>query len=96
MTEAIIAALITGVCAIIAQAVIAARNAKDLYARLDKQSELNDAEIKGQIEVIRTEISELRKQTEKHNSVLERTYNLEVEVARHGEQIKTLFNNTAK
>lgn len=92
MNDAILVAVITGVFAVIGEIIVSARNTKELYAKLDKQSELADERIKGEIAVIHTEISELRKQVEKHNSVIERTYTLEKEVAKQGEQIKTLFN----
>lgn len=92
MTEAMWVAFITGSLAIIGEIILSAKSTKELYAKLDKQSELADERMKGEIAVIHTEISELRKNVEKHNSVIERTYNLEVEVARQGEQIKTLFN----
>lgn len=92
MNDAIVVALITGACAIVSQLIISAKSTNDLYAKMDKHSELKDAELKGDIAVIRTEITELRKNVEKHNSVIERTYALEKEVAKQGEQIKTLFN----
>lgn len=92
MTEAMWVAFITGSLAIIGEIILSAKSTKELYAKLDKQSELADERMKGEIAVIHTEIAELRKNVEKHNSVIERTYNLEVEVARQGEQIKTLFN----
>lgn len=92
MSEPIIVALITGACAVIAQIIIAAKSTREMYAKLDKQSELADTKIMAEIAVIHAEISELRKQVEKHNGVIERTYALEKEQARQGEQIKTLFN----
>lgn len=92
MSDGIIIALITGACAIIGQLIISRMSSKELYDRLDKQSEVKDTELKGEISVIKTEIIDLRKQVEKHNSVIERTYVLEKEVAKQGEQIKTLFN----
>ena len=78
--------------------IISARNTKDLFAKLDKRSELADqelksemgvfkAEISGQIELLKTDIAELRKNVEKHNSVVERTYALEREQAVMAEQI---------
>lgn len=91
MNEAIICALITGLCAVIGEIIISARNTKKLYSELDKQSSLSDERIHGEIAVIRTEIAELRKTVERHNSVVERTYAIEKEVAKQGEQIKTLF-----
>lgn len=92
MPESVWIALITGTLAVVGEIVVSAKNTRELYAKLDKQSELADERMKGEIAVIHTEISELRKQVEKHNSVIERTYNLEKEVAKQGEQIKTLLN----
>lgn len=92
MSEAVVVALITGACAVVAQLIIARSNQQKITSELDKRSELKDTELKGQIDVIRTEIAELRKATERHNQVIDRTYALEKEVARQGEQIKTLFN----
>lgn len=92
MSEAIIVAIITGCLALIGQIVISARGNKELYAKLDKQSELADERLRGEVTVLRTEITELRKQVERHNSVVERTYQLEKEQAKQAEQIKTLFN----
>lgn len=85
-------ALITGGLAVLGEIIVSAKSTKELYAKLDKQSEIADERIRGEIAVIHTEITELRKNVEKHNSVIERTYNLEKEVAKQGEQIKTLFN----
>lgn len=92
MDNTIVVALITGACAVIGDIVISAKNTKELFAKLDKQSEIADEKIKGEIAVIHTEVSELRKAVEKHNSVVERVYELETKSARHDEQIKTLFN----
>lgn len=92
MSEAIIVAIITGCLALIGQIVISARGNKELYAKLDKQSELADERLRGEVTVLRTEITDLRKQVERHNSVVERTYQLEKEQAKQAEQIKTLFN----
>lgn len=65
------------------------RKANDaLIAKLDKQSELADERIKGEINVIRTEISDLKKQVERHNSVIERTYKVEESAALHEAEFK--------
>lgn len=84
MDPAVIAALIglagvlfTAACSVLAQKVIAAQQAKELYAKLDKQSELADEKLRGEIAVIETEISELSARVEKHNRMVERTYELE-------------------
>ena len=92
ISEGIIIAFVTGALAVVGEIIVSARSTKELYAKLDKQSELSDERIHGEIAVIRQEISELRKNVEKHNQVVERVYNLEVETARQGEKIKTLFN----
>jgi len=92
MSDAIIVALITGGLALIGQIIVLSISNKELYSKLDKQSELADERMRGEITVIRTEITDLRHQVEKHNSVIERTYTLEKEQAKQAEQIKTLFN----
>lgn len=92
MTEAIIVALITAGAAVLSQIVISARSTKDLFAKLNEQSQLADAEIKGEIAVIKTEISDLRQEVAKHNGVIERTYKLEQASAVHEEKIKNLEN----
>lgn len=92
MTEAVIVALITGICAVIAQVIISKQRAKDLYAELDKRSELSDAKIHGEIDVIKQEISSLRQDTQKHNKVIERTYKLEEKVSVTEEKIKVANN----
>lgn len=91
ISEGIVIAAITGACAVVGEIIISARNTSELYSKIAKQSELADERMEGKIAVLHTELSELRKNVEKHNSVIERTYNLEKEVARQGEQIKTLF-----
>ena len=90
MSEAIAAALITGICAIAAQLVISFRSGRELLARLEKHSELSDAQLRGEIGVIKTELSGLRQEVAKHNGVIERTYALERQTAVHTEQIKAV------
>ena len=77
MSEAIIVALITVAGSIIVQVFISRANTRDLYAKLDKQSEISDQRIQGEIDVIKTEIRQLTVQVEKHNQVIDRTYALE-------------------
>ena len=88
MPESVWVAVITGALAIIGDIIISARSTKELYAKLDKQSELADERIKGEIAVIHTEINELRKTVERHNSVVERTYKLEERMSVAENQIK--------
>lgn len=95
MTDAVLAALITGVCAIVAQIVISKQRAKDLYAELDKRSEISDAKLHGEIELIKQDLSSLRAETAKHNKVIERTYKLEEKVSVNEEKIKVANNRIA-
>ena len=88
MSEAIIVALITAAAAVVGQWLIGQRNTADLYAKLDKQSEISDQKIHGEIDVIKTEIVQLKDEVKKHNGVVERTYKLEQQSAIHTEQIK--------
>lgn len=92
MDEAVIVALITGACAVISQIIISAKSTRELYSKLDKQSEIADERIKSELAVIKVEMAELRKQVEKHNSVVERTYSIEKELEVQKEQIKVANN----
>lgn len=90
MSEAIIVALITGACAIGAQIASSAKLTKELYAKLDKQTELSDERLRGEILLVKAEIEDLRKTVEKHNNMIERTYKLEKAVAVQDEKINSL------
>lgn len=76
MTDAIIVALITGACAIVAQLIISRQSSKDLYAKLDKQSELTDQRLDAKIErlqaVTDTKLEELTREVRRHNNFAER------------------------
>lgn len=98
MDTTILVALITGACAVIGNIIISARTTKDLFAKLDKRSELADEELKkevavfraeivGEIGLLKSDIADLRKNVERHNHVLERTYALEKKQAVMEEQI---------
>lgn len=91
MDTAIYVALITGACAVIGNVIVSARTTKELFAKMDKRSELADqklegemstfrAEVNGKLEVMETEIKQLRTAVEKHNGVVERTFKLEQRV----------------
>lgn len=72
MSDAIIVALITGACAVIAQAIIARQNTKELYTKLDKQSELADQKLDAKIQVMDTKIEELTREVRAHNNFAQR------------------------
>ena len=73
MSEAIIVALITLAGTIIT---VIMTNRHTL-SELDKKSELSDSKIQGEINVINANIETLSDRVEKHNSMIERVYQLE-------------------
>ena len=85
MSEAILVALITGVFAVLAQLIISKTSSKDLYAKLDKNSELADAEIEAKLErhqaVTDIKIDELTREVREHNNFARRIPVLEEKVA---------------
>lgn len=72
MNEAVVVALITGVCAVIGEIIISARNTKALYAELDKQSELQDAKLDAKLEryIAKTDakLESLTEEVRRHNN----------------------------
>lgn len=74
MSDGIIIALITGLCAVIGQALISRANTKnltkDLYAELDKRQAVTD-----------TKMDELTREVREHNGHRERIVALETQVA---------------
>lgn len=85
MPETVIVAIITGACAIIGEIIISARNTKELYAKLDKQSELQDAKLDAKLEryIAKTDakLESLTEEVRKHN-------NFAMEIPVMKEQIK--------
>lgn len=85
MSEVILGAIITGVFAVIAQMVIAKQSSKELYAKLDKESELSDARLDAKLEkhqaVTDTKIEELTREVREHNNFARRVPVLEEKVA---------------
>ena len=73
MSEAVIVALISLVGTVITVVV----TNRHTLAELDKKSELSDSKIQGEIDVIKTNIETLSDRVEKHNSMIERVYQLE-------------------
>lgn len=81
----LLVALVTAGAALIGQVYLGkSNNAKltnELFARIDKQSELSDEKLKGDIAVIKTELRTLSDRVEKHNNLIDRTYKLEQDTA---------------
>lgn len=61
---------------------------KSTISTLEKNSELADQQIKGEIGVVNEKIEELSRRVEKHNQVVERTYVLEQKAAVMEEKIE--------
>jgi peptidoglycan hydrolase CwlO-like protein len=87
MSDVIIVAIITGVFAVIGEIIISARTTKELYAKLDKQSELQDAKLDAKLEryIAKTDakLESLTEEVRKHN-------NFAQEIPVMKEQIKTV------
>ena len=90
MDSNVIVALIGFAGVVVAQVIISKASAKDLIAKLDKQSELSDAKMHEEIAVIKQDVASLREETRKHNGMIERTYSLERRASVADEQIAVL------
>lgn len=95
MSEAIVVALITGACAVISQAIIAWKNSSNLYAKLDKQSELSDEKIWSELRIIKTEMAELTREVREHNNFAKRTPVLEEQMKNVQKDIENLKNKAS-
>lgn len=84
MSDVILSALITGACAVIAQLIISGKSSRELYSRLEKQSELSDAKLDAKLEkhqaVTDTKIDELTREVREHNNFARRVPVLEEKV----------------
>lgn len=80
MSDGIIVALITGGVTLIGTIITVLITSRQTVAALDKQSAVSDEKIHREIDVIKEQIKTLSEQVEKHNRVVERTYNLEARV----------------
>jgi hypothetical protein len=99
MSDAVIVAIITGVFAVLGQLLIQRSTVRDLYNKLDKQSELTDQKLDSKLEtyqaVTNTKIEELTREVRKHNNFAERIPVMEAEEKRLNERIKVLENKSA-
>lgn len=86
-------AIIVAVIALVGQIIIAAISNSGIVAKLDKQSEVADTRIHGEIDVIKQEVSTLRQEVQKHNNLVERTYKLEERVSVTEEKLKRIENH---
>lgn len=77
MSDAILVALITGALSLLGAFISSRKSTADMFAKLDKQSELSDAKLDREIAVVKTEISALSQRVNVHNNMIERVYKLE-------------------
>lgn len=86
MSDAIIVALITGICAVVAQFIINRKSQSELYTKLDKSSELADAKLDAKLEkhqaVTDVKIDELAREVRAHNNFAQKIPLLEDKVSR--------------
>ena len=89
MNDAILVALITGAFAVVSQIIISAKSTRELYAKLDKQSEINDQRLDAKLEkyqaVTDQKIEELTREVRRHNNFAEKIPVIEekISVANH-------------
>ncbi len=85
MSEAVVAAVITGVLAVTAQVVIAVVNNKAVFKELEKQSALSDARLEKNQAITDTKLENLTAEVRAHNQFAQRMPVLEeqIKVANH-------------
>ena len=99
ISDTVLAVIITGVFTVIVQMIISHNASKDLYAKLDKQSEISDQKLDAKLEkyqaVTDTKIEELTREVRKHNEFATRVPLLEAEDKRINERLKALESKSA-
>ena len=88
MSDAVIVALITGACAIIAQLVISRTSNQKLMDQIEHQSAMDDAKLEKHIAVVDTKIEELTREVREHNNFARRMPVVEEKVAQLEQRIK--------
>ena len=81
MDSAIWVAIITGSISLIGTIITVTMANRQTLATLSEQSKLADESIKGKVNVIEQQIKDLSEKVDKHNKMVERTYNLETRVS---------------
>lgn len=84
ISDTVLAVIITGIFSVIVQMIISHNASKDLYAKLDKQSEISDQKLDAKLEkyqaVTDEKISELTREVRRHNNFAERMPVLEEKI----------------
>ncbi len=99
ISDTVLAVIITGVFSVIVQMIISHNASKDLFAKLDKQSEISDQKLDSKLEkyqaVTDTKIDELTREVRRHNEFATRVPLLEAEDKRLNDRIKALESKSA-
>lgn len=94
MSEAVIVALITGACAVVAQIILTHSTNAKMLAELEKRSEISDVKLEGQLDRIKSvwdiKVSTLTEAVNKHNAFAERIPTLEEKVRGLQERVADL------
>jgi hypothetical protein len=92
MSDAVIVALITGACAIIAQLVISHTSNQKLMDQIEHQSAMDDAKLDAKLEkhiaVVDTKIEEVTREVREHNNFARRMPVVEEKVSQLEQRIK--------
>ena len=80
MPDAVIVALITGACAIIAQLIISHTSNVKMLDEIERKSEASDLKLQGKIDVMNTRSEELTREVRAHNGFAQRRPVLEDKV----------------
>lgn len=88
MSEAVLVALLSGGLTLAGTVLTVILSHRSTISTLEKNSELADQEIKGQMAVINNKIETLSGRVEKHNQMVERTFALEQKAAVLEEQVR--------
>ena len=75
--DAVIVAIITAGLSLVGTIITVLSANRSTIAAMSEQSKVSDEKINGQIAVIQQEIKTLSDRVDKHNNLVERTYNLE-------------------
>ena len=92
MSEAVIVALVSGGLTLAGTILTVVLSHKSTIQKLEKNSELADQQIKGEIGIVNEKIEELSRRVERHNQVIDRTYELERRADVMEEKIKVANN----
>lgn len=90
MSDAVKAALLTGVLAIIAEIIIAAINSRVMIEKMDKQSQLADARLEKTQAITETKLEELTREVRAHNNFAQRLPVLEEKISAANQRIDGL------